>query len=179
MAVQIGSPAPKFPEKTEAYLRSKDKFMEVSLSDYKGKWVCLYFYPMDFTFVCPTEIVAFDRALSEFQNRGCELLGASIDSKFVHRGWCEANRELSGLKHPLLSDITKRIAMDYGVLLPEKGVALRGTFLIDPEGNIRWINVNDLPVGRSIEEVLRVLDALQTGELTGCNWHKGEAVLKV
>ncbi|MBI1337167.1 MAG: redoxin domain-containing protein [Phycisphaera sp.] len=177
MAVQVGSPAPKF--KAQAYLRSSDEFKEIKLEDYKGKWLYFYFYPMDFTFVCPTEIKAFDDALGEFQDRDCEILTCSTDSHFVHKGWCEAKDELKNLKHPMLADITKRVSMDFGVLLPEKGVALRGSFIIDPDGIVRWTNINDLPVGRNVEEVLRVLDALQTNELCPCNWKKGEETLKV
>ncbi len=176
MAVQVGSPAPKF--KAMAYQRSSDDFKEIALDDYKGKWLCFYFYPMDFTFVCPTEIQAFDQALGEFQSRGCELLTCSIDSHYVHKGWCESKDELKQLKHPMLADITKRVSMDYGILLPEKGVALRGTFLIDPDGIVRWANVNDLPVGRNVQEVLRVLDALQTDGLCPCNWQKGQATIE-
>ena len=177
MAVQVGSPAPKFS--AQAYLRSSDEFKQISLEDYKGKWLCFYFYPMDFTFVCPTEIEAFDKALGDFQTRHCEMLTCSTDSHFVHRGWCEAHDELKQLKHPMLADITKRISMDYGLLLPEKGVALRGTFLIDPDGIIRWVSINDLGIGRNVEDVLRVLDALQAGGLTACNWKKGEPTIKV
>ncbi len=176
MAVQVGSPAPKFS--AQAYVRSDDQFKEISLNDYKGKWLCLYFYPMDFTFVCPTEIQAFDDAINDFEAKNCKLATCSTDSHYVHRGWCEANEELKKLKHPMLADITKRIAMDYGVLLPEKGVALRGTFLIDPEGTVRWACINDLSVGRSVQEVMRVLDALQTGGLTACNWKKGDDTIK-
>jgi len=151
MAVQVGSPAPKF--KTLAYDRTKDgtddQFRTISLDDYKGKWLFLYFYPKDFTFVCPTEIKTFDDNMGE-----------------------------QGLKHPLLADMNKRVSMDYGVLLPEEGVSLRGSFLIDPDGIVRWANINDLPVGRNVDEVLRVLDALQTDELCPCNWKKGEATLQ-
>ena len=148
-----------------------------SLADYQGKWLCLYFYPMDFTFVCPTEIQAFDQAIGDFKERKCEVLTCSTDSHYVHKGWVAATEPLKGLHHPMLADITKRISMDYGLLLPEKGVALRGTFLIDPEGVIRWSNVNDLQVGRNVDEVLRVLDALQTDELVPCNWRKGQETL--
>lgn len=176
MAVQVGLPAPKF--KAQAYLRSNDSFKEISLDDYKGKWLVLYFYPMDFTFVCPTEIQAFDKAINDFKDRDAELLTCSTDSHFVHKGWCEAKQELKNLRHPMLADITKRISMDYGVLIPEKGVALRGTFVIDPTGIVRWSNINDLPVGRNVDEVLRVLDALQTGELCPCNWKKGQETIK-
>jgi len=181
MAVQVGSPAPAF--KVTAYDRTKDggddQFKEVTLESFKGKWVVLYFYPMDFTFVCPTEIVAFDKALGEFHDRDCELLTASTDSQFTHKGWCDSHEDLGKLKHLMLADTTKRLSMDYGVLLPDKGIALRGTFVIDPDGVVRWSNVNDLSVGRSVEEVLRVIDALQTDELCPCNWKKGEATLKV
>ncbi|MDX1683189.1 MAG: peroxiredoxin [Phycisphaeraceae bacterium] len=185
MSVQVGSPAPKF--KGMAYHRHLDKegadsddfFREVSLDDYEGKWLYLYFYPMDFTFVCPTEIKAFDEAKGEFEDRECELVTCSTDSHYVHKGWCDATEDLADLKHPMLADITKRISMDYGVLLPDKGVALRGSFLIDPQGVLRWANVNDLSVGRNTEEVLRVLDALQTDELCPCNWKQGETTLDV
>ncbi|MEX0775159.1 MAG: peroxiredoxin [Phycisphaeraceae bacterium] len=181
MAVQVGSPAPKF--KAMAYDRKADgtdkQFREIALEDYKGKWLCLYFYPMDFTFVCPTEIKAFDDALGDFGDRECEVLTCSTDSHFVHKGWCDANEHLKTLKQPMLADITKRISMDYGLLVPDKGVALRGTFLIDPNGAVRWVNINDLSVGRNVEEVLRVLDALQTDALCPCNWKKGEATIHV
>lgn len=175
MAVQIGSSAPKFS--AQAYRRDSDDFKVISLDDYKGKWLCLYFYPMDFTFVCPTEIVTFDKSLGDFRDRNCEVLACSTDSHYVHRGWCEATAELGKLNHPMLADITKRISMDFGVLLPDKGVALRGTFLIDPDGIVRWASVNDLQVGRNVEEILRVLDALQTDELCPCNWKKGQPTL--
>lgn len=179
MAVQVGSPAPNF--KANSYDRTKDgtdkQFRQISLEDYKGKWLYLYFYPMDFTFVCPTEIKAFDDALGEFQDRDCEVLTCSTDSHYVHKGWCDSNENLANLKHPMLADITKRVSMDYGVLLPEKGVALRGSFLIDPNGVVRWANVNDLPVGRNVDEVIRVLDALQTDKLCPCDWKKGEKTL--
>ena len=168
MPVQVGSPAPDF--KTKAYLRDSDEFKEIALADYKGKWVCLYFYTLDFSGVCPTEVAAFDGALDEFQKRGCDLVACSCDSHYAHKGWCESNESLNALKHPLLSDMTKRMAMDYGVLLPDQGVPLRGTYLIDPEGTIRWAAVYDKPIGRNIAEILRVLDALQTGEACACNW---------
>lgn len=176
MAVQVGLAAPKF--KAQAYIAASDEFKEISLDSYQGKWLFFYFYPMDFTFVCPTEIVGFDKKLGDFQDRECEILACSIDSHYVHKGWCASHDELKKLKHPMLADITKRICMDYGVLLPDKGVALRGSFLIDPNGVIRWANINDLSVGRSVDEVLRVLDALQTDELCPCNWKKGEETIK-
>lgn len=181
MAVQVGSPAPKF--KAKAYFRTADntdnQFKVVTLDEYKDKWLCMYFYPKDFTFVCPTEIVAFDKALGDFKDRNCEVLAVSTDSEFVHKGWCDSHNDLKKLRHPMLADITKRVSMDYGLLIPDEGVALRGTFLIDPNGVVRWVNVNDLSVGRNIDEVLRVLDALQTDELCPCNWKKGQETIKV
>ncbi|MCE9590695.1 MAG: peroxiredoxin [Planctomycetes bacterium] len=175
MAVQVGSPAPKF--KAQAYLASNDSFKEVSLDDYKDKWLVLYFYPLDFTFVCPTEIVTFDKHVGDFKDRGAEVVACSIDSQYSHKGWCASHKDLKGLKHAMLADITKRISMDYGVLLPEKGIALRGTFIIDPKGNVRWASVNDTAIGRNVEEVVRVLDALQTEKLCPCDWKKGEKTL--
>ncbi len=175
MAIQVGTPAPDF--KAQSYLASSDEFKEISLKDYEGKWLCLYFYPMDFTFVCPTEIVAFDNLLGDFQDRECELLTCSCDSHYVHKGWCAATESLSSLKHPMLADTTKKVSEAFDVLLPEKGVSLRGTFLIDPNGIVRWASVNDLTVGRNVDEVLRILDALQTDELCPCNWKKGDETL--
>lgn len=174
MVLQIGKPAPDF--QVEALVGRE--FKEVKLDDYKGKWVCLYFYPLDFTFVCPTEIVEFNNRLSEFKDRNCEIIGGSTDSKFSHLGWVNSHPELKNLQYPLIADYKKEVARSYGILLEEEGVALRGTFIIDPEGKVRWVSINDLPVGRNVEEVLRVLDALQTGELTPCQWKKGEEVLK-
>jgi alkyl hydroperoxide reductase subunit AhpC len=174
MSVKIGKPAPDF--KVDA-LVGKD-FKQLSLSDYKGKWVVLFFYPLDFTFVCPTEIIEFSNRSGEFETRGAQVIGGSTDSKFSHLGWCSSHPGLKDLKIPLIADYKKEIASAYDILEEDLGAAFRGTFVIDPEGNIRWICVNDLPVGRNVDEVLRVLDALQTGELTPCQWKKGEEVLK-
>lgn len=179
MTVQVGKPAPDFT--VQAYDRTKDgsddQFQEVKLSDYSGKWVCLFFYPLDFTFVCPTEIVAFNNALGEFHDRECEVLTASTDSTFSHKGWCDAHDDLANLKYLMLSDNNHKLSADYGVLDDEKGIAYRGIFLIDPNGVCRWIAVHDLSVGRNVDEVLRVLDALQTDKLCPCNWKKGEETL--
>lgn len=172
----LRSPAPDF--KATAYLRSEDRFLERSLSDYKGKWLCLYFYPADFSPVCPTDLQGFDRVLDQFEDRGCDVLACSTDSQLAHRAWCQQCEALVRLRHPILSDASRRISMDYGVLLPELGIALRGTFLIDPQGLLRWMAVYDLPTGRSTDEVLRVLDALQTDEGCPCNWRKGQATVQ-
>jgi peroxiredoxin (alkyl hydroperoxide reductase subunit C) len=179
MTVQVGKPAPDFA--VQAYDRTKDgsddQFREIKLSDYKGKWVCLFFYPLDFTFVCPTEIVSFNNNLDEFEDRNCAVLTASTDSVFSHKGWCDAHEDLAKLKYPMLSDNSHELAEAFGVLDPVKGIAYRGVYLIDPDGVVRWMAVHDLSVGRNVEEVLRVLDALQTDKLCPCNWHKGEATL--
>lgn len=154
------------------------EFSPISLADYKGKWVLLVFYPLDFTFVCPTELVGLNDRYEEFSRRGCEVIAASTDSVYSHLGWVKADERLGALKYPLLSDYTKQIARDYGVLIESQGVALRGTFLIDPEGVLRWMMVNDLSTGRSIDEMLRTLDALSTGEMCPCNWKAGDATIR-
>jgi alkyl hydroperoxide reductase subunit AhpC len=161
-----------------------EEFKTVSLSDYRGKYVVLFFYPLDFTFVCPTEIIAFSDKIDEFHKRGAEVLGCSIDSKFSHLAWIRTPRAeggLGGLKYPLVSDLTKKIAADYGVLV-EGGIALRGTFLIDKNGILRHALINDLPLGRNIDEAVRMIDALQFfeqhGEVCPANWKPGAASIK-
>lgn len=179
MIVQIGKPAPDFT--VQAYDRTKDEtdgqFRTIRLTDYGGQWVCLFFYPRDFTFVCPTEIVAFNDALGEFADRECAVLTASTDSVYSHKGWCDAHPMLSALQYPMLSDTSHQLSAAYGVLNSDEGLANRGVYLIDPEGVIRWMAVHDLNVGRNVDEVLRVLDALQTDELCPCNWTPGAATL--
>lgn len=152
----------------------------VTLSDYKGKWLCLFFYPLDFTFVCPTEITAINDALQEFHDLDCEVLGVSTDSVYSHRAWINTPREQNGLGSlgfPLASDMTHEVAKAYGVYIEEEGVALRGLFLIDPEGVLRYAVVHDNNVGRSVEETLRVLEALQSGGLCAANWRPGESLI--
>ncbi len=156
-----------------------EEFKTVKLSDYRGKYVVLFFYPLDFTFVCPTEIIAFSDKIEEFRKRGAEVLGCSIDSQFSHLAWIRTPRAeggLGGLKYPLVSDLTKRISTDYGVLT-DGGVALRGTFLIDKNGVLRHALINDLPLGRNIDEAIRMIDALhffeQHGEVCPANWKPG------
>ena len=179
MSIQIGQKAPNF--EVQAYDRTKDgtdkQFRKVSLDDYRGKWVCLFFYPLDFTFVCPTEIVSFNKSLGEFEDRNCILLTASTDSVYSHKGWCDSHADLKGLKYPMLADTTHKLARDYGVLKEDAGIAYRGVFLIDPNGVVRWFAIHDLPVGRNVDEVIRVLDALQTDKLCPCNWKPGEKTL--
>ena len=159
-------------------------FKEVSLEDYRGQYVMLFFYPLDFTFVCPTEIIAFSDAVAEFQKRNVQLLSCSIDSHFTHLAWRNTSRNEGGLgdiQYPMLADLNKKIAEDYGVLLAG-GIALRGLFLIDKEGVVRHQLVNDLPLGRSVDEALRLVDALQffeeNGEVCPANWKKGDLTIK-
>ena len=172
----IGSSAPQF--KAPAYLDGQIK--EISLSDYRGKWVVLFFYPLDFTFVCPTEILEFNKKADEFKKKNAQLIGASIDSVYSHQAWSDLPTDKGGigkLNFPLISDITKRISRDYGILLEDKGISLRGTFVIDTEGRIRALTVHDLQVGRSVDETLRVLHAFQTGELCPVSWTPGQKTL--
>lgn len=179
MSIQVGKQAPHF--EVQAYDRTKDgtdgQFTTVKLSDLHGKWVCLYFYPLDFTFVCPTEIVAFNKAVGDFEDRSCVLLTASTDSVFSHKGWCDSHADLKGLKHLMLADMTGKLSSEYGVLDEGKGIAYRGIFLIDPNGVLRYSAVHDLSVGRNVTEILRVLDALQTDKLCPCNWKPGDKTL--
>lgn len=179
MTVRVGQPAPEIT--VQAYDRRKDgqedQFLNVSLPDFQGKWVCLYFYPLDFTFVCPTEIVSFNDHVGDFADRDCVLLTASTDSAYSHKGWCDSHKDLAKMKHVMLADTTRKLTESFGILKEDMGIAYRGTFLIDPQGIVRYANVNDLNVGRNVDEVLRVLDALQTDKLCPCNWKKGEQTL--
>ncbi|GAB2698350.1 peroxiredoxin [Paenibacillus thermoaerophilus] len=171
----VGKKAPDFTMET-ALGNGKD-FGKVSLSDYKGKWLVLFFYPLDFTFVCPTEIIALSEAAGQFADLDTEILGVSTDSKFSHRAWINTPREDNGLgqlNFPLASDINKTVARDYGVLIEEEGIALRGLFIIDPDGILKYQVVNHNDVGRSVDETLRVLQALQSGGLCPANWKPGQ-----
>lgn len=172
MAVQIGQKAPEFTLK--AVNSGGKEIKDVKLSDYKGKWLVMFFYPLDFTFVCPTEITAFSKRKADFAKLKAEILGISIDSVYSHKAWM---KELGDLGYPLASDITKDLSRDFGILLEDKGISLRGTFIIDPEGKLRYQLVHDLGIGRNVDEVLRVLAALQTGELCQAGWHPGEKTL--
>lgn len=173
--LKLGQKAPEFT--TSALVGREIK--EISLADYAGQWVVLFFYPMDFTFVCPTELVEFNNAIDEFEDRDAVLLGGSTDTAYSHLGWVKSHDDLGDLKYPLFADVTKKMAADYGVLHEGDGVAERGTFIIDPEGNVRFLNINDRNVGRSVSETLRVLDALQTDELCACGWEKGQATIQL
>lgn len=170
--VTIGKPAPDFV--ADCYINGQIK-NGVKLADFRGKWVVLVFYPLDFTFVCPTELKAFAADYTKFQELGAEVIGISVDSVYSHKAWFE--RDMPEVKYPVASDLTKKIAADYGVLDPEKGVSLRGTFLIDPRGVLQYSVVAGLGLGRSTAETLRTLEALQTGELCPANWKKGDKTL--
>ncbi len=153
-------------------------FKKLSNADLKGKWAVVFFWPKDFTFVCPTEIAAFNQLAGEFADRDAVLLGGSTDSDFVHAAWQQHHADLNNMKFAWLSDIKHELCSALGIIEKNAGVALRATFIVDPEGVIRFAAVNDLSVGRNPQEVLRVLDALQTDELCPCNWQKGDAPLK-
>lgn len=170
MFIQVGKAAPEFSVDTVL----KNKVKRVSLKDLKGKWVVLFFYPLDFTFVCPTEIVEMSNKMPEFEKLGAVVLGGSVDSTHSHMAWI---KELGDLNYPLFSDMNREMSRNYGILIEEKGHSLRGTFIIDTEGNLRYQLVHDLTVGRSVDETLRVLASLQTGELCPANWKKGDKTL--
>jgi len=169
----IGSPAPLFSLEGVVNL----EFKKVSLNDYKGKWVVLFFYPADFTFVCPTEIKGFNKALGEFAKENAQVLAVSVDSKFSHLAWLKSGA-LDKLEYPLLSDLSKQTARAYGVLDEASSTARRGLFIIDPNGVIQYQVVHSDKVGRSVEETLRVLKALQTEELCPLNWKPGDKTIK-
>jgi peroxiredoxin (alkyl hydroperoxide reductase subunit C) len=177
----VSQKAPDFSG--EAYVNGD--FKKISLSDFKGKKVVLFFYPLDFTFVCPTEILAFSDRLEEFRKRNTEVIGASVDSQFTHRAWAQVDRSEGGIKgvnYPLLADINKKIARDYGVLMEDAGIALRGLFMINKDGDLKHATINHLDLGRNIDEVLRLLDAIdhseQYGEVCPANWKSGQKAMK-
>ena len=175
----VGKPAPSFDMPSTKNIEKLNE--NVKLSDYSGQWLVLLFYPLDFTFVCPTELTTFSDRIEDFEGIGAQVIGVSTDSVHSHRAWIRTPREqngVAGLKYPLASDITKHVARDYGVLIEDRGIALRGLFVIDPEGVLRYAVVHDLNVGRSAEETLRVIQALQTGGLCQAEWRPGQETLK-
>ncbi|HZY71628.1 MAG TPA: peroxiredoxin [Edaphobacter sp.] len=177
--LQIGE---KFPDFSVTATISTDKdeakaFTTITEASYPGKWKLYFFWPKDFTFVCPTELAAFGKLNGEFADRDCQILGGSTDNEYVHAAWRTHHADLKDLPYPMLSDIRRDLCGQLGILDEQAGVAQRATFLVDPENVIRFIYVTDLSVGRNPQEVLRVLDALQTDELCPCNWQKGEATL--
>jgi alkyl hydroperoxide reductase subunit AhpC len=171
----------QFPEYRLNAVISTDQskaFQSIDSGTHAGKWRVIFFWPMDFTFVCPTEIAAFGKLEKEFRARDAQLLGASTDSEFVHLAWRRDKDELKDLPFPMLADVKRELTTALGILDPEAGVAQRATYIIDPQGIIRFVYVTDLNVGRNPQEVLRILDALQTDELCPCNWQKGDDTLK-
>ncbi len=175
----VGQKFPEFNVTATVSLDMKDAFTQISNESFAGKWKVYFFWPKDFTFVCPTEIAAFGKLNGEFADRDAQVLGGSTDSEFVHHAWRTHHADLRDLPFPMLADVKQELCKALGILDPNAGVAQRATFVVDPEGIIRFVSVNDLSVGRNPQEVLRVLDALQTDELCPCNWNKGDDVLKV
>ena len=177
---KVGQAAPEFDMPSTKNIEKLNE--NVKLSDYQGKWLVLLFYPLDFTFVCPTELTTFSDRYEDFIGIGADVIGISTDSVHSHRAWLKTPRDkggVEGLQYPLASDITKQVARDYGVLIEDKGVALRGLFVIGPEGTLRYAVIHDLNVGRSADETLRVIQALQTGGLCQAEWRPGQETLKV
>jgi alkyl hydroperoxide reductase subunit AhpC len=175
----IGQKFPQFTLKATVSNDINTAFVDVSNINYPDKWLVVFFWPKDFTFVCPTEIAEFGKNNTEFADRDAQVLGASIDSEFVHLAWRQHKEELSTLPFPMLADVKRELSEALGIIDPVEGVAQRATYIIDPEGIIRFAMVTDLNVGRNVKEVLRVLDALQTDELCPCNWQKGNDTLKI
>jgi peroxiredoxin 2/4 len=181
MSVLVGKKAPDF----KATAAVGGDFKKISLSDYSGKYRLLFFYPLDFTFVCPTEMHAFQERYQDFKRLGVEVIGVSVDSEFSHHAWLNTPKEAGGIKgvqYPIVADINKTISRDYDVLIPDAGIALRGTFLIDKQGIVRHQTVNDLPLGRNVDEMLRLVEALQFneehGEVCPANWKKGDRTMR-
>ena len=173
----INETFPEFSAPAVVSLTEGEEFKTLTHADLKGKWSVVFFWPLDFTFVCPTELAEFNKALGDFHDRDTEIYGVSTDSQFVHLAWRKDHDDLRDLGYPMIADNKKELSEALGVLHPEDKVPLRATFIMDPNGVIQWVNVNNLNVGRNVAEVLRTLDALQTDELCPCNWQKGEATL--
>jgi lipoyl-dependent peroxiredoxin subunit C len=174
----IGKQFPEYRLNAVISTDQRKAFQSIDSGTHAGKWRVIFFWPMDFTFVCPTEIAAFGKLEKEFRARDAQLLGASTDSEFVHLAWRRDKDELKDLPFPMLADVKRELTTALGILDTEAGVAQRATYIIDPQGIIRFVYVTDLNVGRNPQEVLRVLDALQTDELCPCNWQKGDDTLK-
>jgi len=175
----VGQKFPDFNLKATVDADLKKAFADISLDTYKGKWKVIFFWPKDFTFVCPTEIVGFAKLNKQFQDRDAQVLGCSTDSEFVHLAWRQHHADLKDLPFPMLADIKRELTSALGILDPAAGVAQRATYIVDPDNIIRFVMVTDLNVGRNVDEVLRVLDALQTDELCPCNWQKGQETIHI
>ena len=175
----IGDRIPAFNLQAVVSTEQDKAFANIDNSSNPGKWKIIFFWPKDFTFVCPTEIAAFGKLNRDFNDRDAVVYGASTDSEFVHLAWRRSHPDLKTLPFPMLADVKRELSQGFGVLDKQSGVALRATFIVDPEGTIRFASVNDLSVGRSVDEVLRVLDALKSGQLCPCEWRQGEPTLRV
>lgn len=176
--LSVGEKFPDFNMPACVSIEKGKEFKDMTQAHLKGKWAVVFFWPLDFTFVCPTEISEFNKQLSAFRERGAEVYGVSTDSQFVHLAWRNNHADLKSLGFPMLADNKKELSEALGVLHPTEKVPLRATYIVDPDGVIRWVSVNDLNVGRNVKEVVRTLDALQTDELCPCNWEKGQTTLK-
>lgn len=175
---RVGEPAPDFTMLSTKDMKSLKE--TVSLKDYEGQWLVMVFYPLDFTFVCPTELTAISDRLEDFQERDAEIIGISTDSVHSHRAWINTPRDsngVEGLRYPLAADTTHQVSRDYGVLVEHEGIALRGLFIIGPDGTLEYSVVHNLNVGRNVEEIIRVLDALQTGGLCPSDWKPGQQLI--
>ncbi|PUZ26021.1 alkyl hydroperoxide reductase [Chitinophaga parva] len=177
--LSLGAVFPDFKKTAVVSTEKGKEFYELSSEELKnsGKWMVMFWWPKDFTFVCPTEIAEFNKHHADFTDRDAILIGASTDSEYVHVAWRRDHEDLKNLTFPMLADTSKSLAEELGILEANEKVAYRATFIVDPQGIIRWVSLYDLSVGRNVKEVLRVLDALQTDELCPCNWQKGEATL--
>jgi alkyl hydroperoxide reductase subunit AhpC len=175
----VGDRLPSFKLQAVVGLENGREFQVITQESDPGKWKVVFFWPMDFTFICPTEIAEFGKRNNDFADRDAQVLGVSTDTQYVHLAWRKSHPDLKNLPYPMLADTKRELSAALGVLHKDDGVALRATFIVDPEGVIRHASVNDLSVGRNVDEVLRVLDALQTDELCPCNWRKGEPTLEV
>jgi lipoyl-dependent peroxiredoxin subunit C len=173
----VGKPFPAFRLKAVVSIDPHNAFIELTERSHPGKWKVVFFWPKDFTFVCPTEIAAFAAMNAQFEERGAVIYGASIDSEYAHRAWRESHEDLKELPFPMLSDIKRELSQALGILDEDEGVSLRATYILDPDNRIRHVSVNDLNVGRNPSETLRILDALQTDEKCPCNWQRGDKTL--
>ncbi|MCP5061460.1 MAG: peroxiredoxin [Ignavibacteriae bacterium] len=177
--LSVGESFPEFNKLACVSREVGKEFVNITSEEHKeaGKWMVMFWYPKDFTFVCPTEISEFNTHFEDFNNNNATIYGASTDSEFVHLAWRNDHKDLKALKFPLIADTSKSLAEELGILEANEKVAYRATFIVDPEGIIRWININDLGTGRNVAEVVRALNALQTGALTPCNWEPGQETL--
>ena len=175
----VGDKFPEFKVKATVSTDKNNAFKDLTSESYPGKWKIYFFWPKDFTFVCPTEIAGFGKLNGQFADRDAQVIGGSTDSEFVHMAWRQHHPDLKDLPFPMLADVKRELAEELGILDPSEGVCQRATFIVDPDNIIRHVSVNDLSVGRNVDEVLRVLDALQTDELCPCNWQKGQETLRV